>query len=112
VTENENNIAAEHAAPIADRVGRLVQRLLSPPYLGSMAAGSAAEDRVVDRWREELGRDAARLWSEAVGREPEATRIVELVQYRAGFVPGSALAIRSTPEIRERYRQQMRDIFA
>ncbi len=107
------NQPVEPPAAIAERVGNLVTTYLSPPYYapGSMAGGSAVEDAAVERWRQQLGADAAKLWAEVAGRDPEAVRLVELIQCRAGFVPGSARAIRSDEETREKYRLEMPRIF-
>lgn len=95
--------AAEPPATIAARVGRLIEAYLSPPHLG----GSVTEDAALDRWRAKLAEDAAELWGDACGREPEAVRLIELIQYQLGFVPGTARVIRSSEEIREKYRLEM-----
>lgn len=110
---NEDNPVGPIPIPtIAERVGRLVHSLLSPPSLGSIGGSSTMEDAAIDRWRARLGEEAAELWGEAIGRDPEAVRLVELVQYRAGFVPGSARAIRSNDETRGKYRRELPRIFA
>lgn len=116
-THHEDIMNEEHPVEppetIAVRVGRLITSYLSPPYysLGSMASGSATENTALDKWRAKMGEDAAQLWGEVIGHDPEAVRIVELVQYRLGFVPGSARTIRSNDEIRTKYRQSMCEFF-
>ena len=103
--------AADPPQTIAARVGRLVEAFLSPPYLGSMAGGSATEDAAIERWRTQLGNDAAELGGDAVGREPEAVRLIELIQYRAGFEPGTTRAVPSSAWSREQYKRRMWEIF-
>jgi len=96
---------------VADTVAELVRRYLSCPHLGGYGGGSLAEQRLQDTWRAELGLDLAEAWGPAL-REPDAVRLIELMQYCLGFYSGPKPARRATVDQLQKYHRELSVLFS
>lgn len=69
---------------LADRVASLVSLALSPPSMCGMGGGSKLEEVAIDKWQERVQDEARALHREALGVDPKAIRLIELVQDMTG----------------------------
>jgi hypothetical protein len=105
--------APTHIPTIAERTGALVTRFLSgPPRSTVPDPGEEAERYALVQWKDSIGREAATLWAETKGRDPEALRLIELIQHVSGHVPASQVAIPADdPRARKAYAEKLGAIF-
>jgi hypothetical protein len=102
-----------HIPTIAERAGALLTRYLTGPERPRTSwSNPELEEDMMESWKDSIGKEAATLWAEAVGRDPEALRIIEVIQHVAGFVPASRVAIPATVPSRREYVAKLPEIFA